>query len=126
MDWSISGIMADLRVNWKSKIRLFRIHMFAFALFLTGLLTVVDPYVLQTLFPDRWGSVVWIGYGVLAWLLRKATDHPILVSTTYSGEQAVTEPDEPVPAPKPDDVDLHRLDDDGAPHGHVDVGVSER
>jgi hypothetical protein len=97
LDWG-GAALADLRHNWKGKVRRFRIHMFAFGLFLLALVQAIDPWALQALLPDRWGSAVFIALGVVAWLLRKVTDHPVLVSTTYYGETADTvAPDKPDP-----------------------------
>ena len=98
MDWSITGIIADLRHNWKGKVRRFRLHLFAFALFLTGLLEAMDPYALQAILPGRWAAVIPIAFGIGMWLLRKVTDHPVLVTTTFAGENA-TEPAEHPDAP---------------------------
>lgn len=113
MEWYPKAFLADLRYNWKGKLKRVRIHLYAFGLFLLGLVQAVDPYALQAMFPDRWGSIVFFGLGVLAWALRKATDHPVLVSTTYYEDGNVTDPTEY-------DPDAHRLDDDGAPHAPAD------
>lgn len=107
-EWYPEAFIADLRTNWKGRVRRFRIHMFAFALFLLGLVDLINPYALQMLLPDRWSALAFIVPGVVAWLLRKATDHPVLVSTTYYDEQAVTDPtvgpEAGQPAPKPDEA----------------------
>lgn len=100
-DW-LGAQVADLRYNWKPKVKRFRIHMLAFALFLLGVLQAADPYLIASLLPDRFQSVVYFGFGWLLWLLRKVTSKPVLVTTTYHGEVATTEPTEAPVAPKPD------------------------
>lgn len=95
-DWG-GALLADLRFNWRGKIRRFRIHAYAFGLFLLGLVQAIDPYALQTILPDRWGSIGFLALGALAWALRKATDHPVLVSTTYYEEEDSQVPLKPDP-----------------------------
>ncbi len=63
--------------------------------------------------PERWGSLVFFGFGGLMWLLRKAVSRPPVVTTTFQAESAVTEPH---PAASTYAEDHARLDDDGAPH----------
>lgn len=128
IDFSIGGIWADLTHNWKGKVRRFRIHLFAFALFMGGLLEAIDPYAIQALLPGRWGAALPVGLAVLMWLNRKITDHPVLVSTTtYEGEHDVTtEPTQAAEHPDPTEgpanpTDAHaaaRLADDGGPQHH--------
>lgn len=109
----VGAALADLRYNWKPKLKRVRLHLLAFGLFALGLLEAVDPYALQQLLPERWAAVVPFAFGGILWMLRKAVSHPPVVTTTYYGEQAVTEPHV---APRPDEADVHRMDDDGAPH----------
>lgn len=110
--YRLGAFAAELRWNWKSRIKQFRLHLFAFALFALGLLETVDPYALYNIVPERWQGMIPILFGVGLWLLRKVKDHPPVVTTTFHDE-TVTEPHVVL---KPDEADVHRLDDDGGPH----------
>lgn len=87
MDW-LKALIADLSFNWKPKVKRFRLHAVAFGLFALGALQAVDPYALQEFLPGRWGSVVPFVFSVAVWLLRKATSHPVSVTTTFAGEES--------------------------------------
>lgn len=86
-DW-----FADRAAGLRRRIKRVRMHLFAFGLFALGLVEAIDPYALQSLLPGRWGALGFIGIGVVAWLLRKASEHPPIVTTTAYGEAATTEP----------------------------------
>lgn len=107
--YQFGAVVADLQHNWKPKLKRFRLHIFAFGLFATGILETVDPYSLYGFIPPQYMGIVPIAFGAVLWFMRKVTEHPPTVTTTFTGEQAVTT--EPVARDLP---------------GHVDVGVSER
>lgn len=95
----IGSAVADIRYNWKSKVRRARLHLVAFALFALGIFEAVNPYALSSLLPERWAAVVPIAFGVIVWMLRKVADNPPVVTTTYQGEGSVTDPAPATQAP---------------------------
>lgn len=92
----VGGIWADLRWNWKAKLKRVRLHLIAFAAFVVGILETVDPYSIMSLIPDRWQGAGYLIIGVLIWLFRKVASQPVLVSTTHHAEdyQAITDFDD--------------------------------
>lgn len=51
----------------------YRTHLFAFFLFVLGLLEVVDPYALSAIIPAQYQGWVFVGFGVITFLLRQIT-----------------------------------------------------
>jgi hypothetical protein len=104
----LGAIWADLRWNWKARLKRLRLHLIAFAAFVVGGLELVDPWSIMSFVPDRWQGLGYLIFGGLVWLLRKIANQPVLVTTTaYGEEQVVTEP---ITEP-----DHDSMDDDGAP-----------
>lgn len=49
----------------------FKLHLLAFAVFLLGLLEVLDPWALAQIMPERYNGVVLIGISVAVFLLKR-------------------------------------------------------
>lgn len=90
---ALANFIWNVRYDLKRTIKRFRLHVYAFAVFALGLVDVLDPYALQSIVPERFQGYVFVGLGVVAFLLRKVSEHPPVVTTTAFGE-GVPHPDE--------------------------------
>jgi hypothetical protein len=72
MDW-LRNAWTNYITGATERFEGYRTHLFAFLTFLLGLLEVVDPYALAGILPYQYHGYVFIGFGVLTFLLRQIT-----------------------------------------------------
>lgn len=72
MDW-LRNAWTDYITGATQRFEGYRTHLFAFLLFVLGLLEVVDPYALSAVVPPQYQGWLFLGFGVITFLLRQIT-----------------------------------------------------